>query len=488
MKELVQILPFASSNNYYLYDCVGGNLFSCTEIIYLICVNYKSTELLRKKEIISVQKIESNTAFNKFSKNEIIEGLNLANKLIIDIEKSWKQLKHNNYLTIKRENVIKSLALVKHITLEITNECNLDCVYCCYGKIYKNIQRKSSVKSENIISYINTLLNLKTYYNIGFENLIVSFYGGEPLLRFDIIEHIVNLVKDKAKGNNITFSMTTNGVLLHKYMDFLVEHNFKLLISLDGNEIQDSYRALHNGKNSFKIVEENVLSIYNKYQEYFKQNIDFSTVLHDKNECISVCDYFDKFNKIPSFSNLAEEGVKPSQRKLFNLLNKRHSYTDEEVKNIAISHPIVYNELFTNNELEDLLFNHEGHTPESFTEIFNQQTMYPDDSCFLFQNRAFIDVNGYLYLCEKSNRKFRFGRIAKDKITIYTKQINRFYENINSIHSEKCAKYCYTYCRCKECYFSDSEIVQKGLCKCDAEKMKGYLHNAISKEERRVYE
>lgn len=52
--------------------------------------------------------------------------------------------------------------------------------------------------------------------------------------------------------------MTTNATLVHKHIDFLVENEFKLLISLDGNEVNHSYRVFNNNKNSHKTVIKNI--------------------------------------------------------------------------------------------------------------------------------------------------------------------------------------------------------------------------------------
>lgn len=488
MKHLTKIIPFSTENNYYLYDCIGGNIYPCTEVAYLLYKNNQRKDVLNK-EISEIREMkDSNDIFSKFSATEIAEGENLINELITNIKKGWIQVKRYEYPNVTKEDILKSLVLTKHLTFEVTNQCNLACTYCCYGDIYKKNQVESTANIENIISYVNTILNLKSHYNIGFENLVISFYGGEPLLRFDIIENVVNLVKSKTSGYGVTFSMTTNGVLLHKYIKFLVENKFKLLISLDGNEVHDSYRVFHGGKCSFELVNNNVLSIYDKYPDYFNQNINFSTVLHNKNECISVCDFFDKYNKIPSFSFLSKDGIKPSKVNEFNKLNSTHSYTDEEIKDISLSHPIVFNTLFSNSETKDILFNYGKGAPESFTEIFHRTTTYPDGSCFLFLNRAFIDINGYLYLCEKSNRKFRFGRIIAGKITIYTKRINKYYTTINSMHLNKCSHNCYKYGRCNICFFSDYDIVHRQDCICDMKKLESTLQNIILEEERSIYE
>jgi len=67
--------------------------------------------------------------------------------------------------------------------------------------------------------------------------IIIGFYGGESLLNFQVIEKTVNYCKNMGADHlEFNFNITTNAVLLDKYADYLVENNFKILFSLDGDE------------------------------------------------------------------------------------------------------------------------------------------------------------------------------------------------------------------------------------------------------------
>lgn len=59
-------------------------------------------------------------------------------------------------------------------------------------------------------------------------------------------------------ANFYEFSMTTNGTLLDRYMDFLVKWDFSLFVSIDGNEYHNSFRTYANGKNSYEKVYDNI--------------------------------------------------------------------------------------------------------------------------------------------------------------------------------------------------------------------------------------
>jgi uncharacterized protein len=159
---------------------------------------------------------------------------------------------------INAEQVKISLANTPQITFEVTDKCNLTCEYCGYGELYsdydlrenKDIDASAAIK---LLDYLIALWNSPLSQSIN-NNVYISFYGGEPLMNFPFIEKIVNYVKEiKNNKRRFTYSMTTNGMLLDKYMDFLVQNDFRLLISLDGDEYAHSYRRELLKFNSLKI-------------------------------------------------------------------------------------------------------------------------------------------------------------------------------------------------------------------------------------------
>ena len=66
-------------------------------------------------------------------------------------------------------------------------------------------------------------------------------------------------------------------------MDYLVEKNFSILISLDGNEVQSAYRVDKHGNSSFSRVVRNVKKLQETYPDYFEKKVNFNSVLHNLN-------------------------------------------------------------------------------------------------------------------------------------------------------------------------------------------------------------
>ncbi len=99
----------------------------------------------------------------------------------------------------------------------------------------------------------------------------------------DIVDYVG---RQGEMGKKFFFNMTTNAMLLDRYVDYLAEHEFRLLISLDGDKEGQGYRVDANGNNSFDRVISNIKLLQTKYPEYFDKFVMFNSVLHNKNSVL----------------------------------------------------------------------------------------------------------------------------------------------------------------------------------------------------------
>jgi uncharacterized protein len=148
---------------------------------------------------------------------------------------------------------------LKDMTLNITNGCNLKCVYCFE---HDKDGRKMSV--ENAIAivdkcYQNYLKNRSEDDN----NFMVSFFGGEPFLNFEVMEEVMKYSREK--GYSIDFGVTTNLTILTDHMiDIIEEYELGILVSIDGiKEIHDRNRC-----NSYDTVKANVKKLVDRGLKY----------------------------------------------------------------------------------------------------------------------------------------------------------------------------------------------------------------------------
>lgn len=199
---------------------------------------------------------------------------------------------------IRPEHITQALANLPQLVFEVTDACNLKCKYCAYGEFYGDFDKREDKmlpvsKAIQLIDYLNQYWN--SDQNTSAKSFMyVSFYGGEPLMNFSFIKEIVKYVETRldCPRRIFLFSMTTNAILLHKYMDFLVEHDFRVLVSLDGNKKNDSYRVDHKGNGSFDRVVRNVDLLREKYPEFFEKNVNFNSVFHNRSTIEEVYSFF----------------------------------------------------------------------------------------------------------------------------------------------------------------------------------------------------
>lgn len=135
-------------------------------------------------------------------------------------------------------------SLLKTLVMPISAGCNLACPYCFAQTSKGNMNFKDYTKED-----VDRLLNLLVERKVE-EEITLVFFGGEPMIRFDIIEYTVNQVKLYPQLK-IGYSITTNGTLLtEKNIAFMKENNFSILISIDGMDNEFNYRRFHNGRSS----------------------------------------------------------------------------------------------------------------------------------------------------------------------------------------------------------------------------------------------
>lgn len=118
--------------------------------------------------------------------------------------------------------------VVSSLTIYITERCNLNCYYCFAHKSNRDIDLDTAIASVEFL--INESKDARS--------INILFFGGEPLLKFDLIKQIVNYARIKAgmSGKSVSFEIITNGTLITPEMADLFKDNlFKIAISWDGD-------------------------------------------------------------------------------------------------------------------------------------------------------------------------------------------------------------------------------------------------------------
>jgi uncharacterized protein len=144
---------------------------------------------------------------------------------------------------------------VRSLALFLTQTCNLRCIYC-YGE-GGEYGGRGMMSEETALAAVDWLLA----NSFEAKTLHVSFFGGEPLLNFPLLQRVVVYARGEAAahGKEVKFGMTTNASLLTDEMiAYLAEEKIEPLISFDGPpEIHDRQRPFRNGRGSHARVHAN---------------------------------------------------------------------------------------------------------------------------------------------------------------------------------------------------------------------------------------
>ncbi|MDF2510182.1 MAG: Radical domain protein [Herbinix sp.] len=216
------------------------------EIAAAMLEKYSQAELL--DEILSQEEI---TGFEN-KKDALV---NLINEVLEDVE----QLKQEGALFTQDiyENYIKDFksrsTVVKALCLHIAHDCNLACRYCFAeeGEYKGHRELMSYEVGKQALDFLIANSGKR-------RNLEVDFFGGEPLMNFQVVKDLVKYGRGLEESHNkkFRFTLTTNGVLLNDdIMEFANQEMSNVVLSIDGRmEINDQMRPSRNGRGSYELI------------------------------------------------------------------------------------------------------------------------------------------------------------------------------------------------------------------------------------------
>ncbi|MDQ0495633.1 Cys-rich peptide radical SAM maturase CcpM [Paenibacillus brasilensis] len=340
------------------------------------------------------------------------------------------------------------------VALQVTQMCNLRCEYCPYsGHLYVNRQHSGKrmpweTAKKAIDFYIAHSPNS---YHIG-----LAFYGGEPLLEFELIKKCVNYIENKVNDKKIRFDLTTNATLLTDEMiEFFVKHDFQLLISLDGpEEIHNRFRKFVNGKGSFQKVIHNVRKYKDKHPDYFSNKVMFNSVINPDKAVTCISDFYDLdstfADAIINASPVSDSSLK-DEAKIYSTSDYNRSIQFENFK-VILNRLGLYDgtnlqrpSIFTGNyqkirELSKTLLTPLKKLPDSF---------HPGGPCIPGLKKFFISVDGKFLPCERVNENSAAMSIGNLDEGINFEQIGQLI-NVGKLTENNC-KNCWAFLHCSQC-------------------------------------
>ena len=226
-------------------DICSGSVHVVDEVVYDVIEAYES----RSKEEIIAEMLEK-YAHDESVTREELEG---CFEDIEELKVEGKLFSPDNFEPMAGKLKEKSAGVVKALCLHIAHTCNLNCSYCfaSQGKYHGDRALMSFEVGKRALDFL--IENSGTRHN-----LEVDFFGGEPLMNFEVVKQLVAYARsiEKAAKKNFRFTLTTNGVLIDDdVIEFANRECSNVVLSLDGRkEVHDRYRVDYAGNGSWEKI------------------------------------------------------------------------------------------------------------------------------------------------------------------------------------------------------------------------------------------
>jgi uncharacterized protein len=292
---------------YGVIDTNSGLVHIVDEIIYDLLneESYKSEKMLKN-------------IYLKYGQDITDEAVSEINYLI------------ENKMLYTEETVVgnKIKPAIKAMCLNMAHDCNLKCEYCFASQ--GDFKGEKSLMSFEVGKKAFDFLVKSSEKRV---NLEVDFFGGEPLMNFDVIKQLVEYGRslEKPYNKNFRFTITTNGVLLDdEKIDYINENMSNVVLSLDGRKsTNDRMRKTVNDKGSYDVIVKNFQNLIEKRgdKEYHARgtftayNLDFSEDIKHMREL--------------GFKNISVEPVVAKPEEKYALLDEHVEQLKQEYEELA---------------------------------------------------------------------------------------------------------------------------------------------------------
>jgi uncharacterized protein len=247
-------------NNGYdiVLDVNSGAIHVVDDVTYDVIEMYAARE-----NVADTSAEEIVTALSgKYGKEEVEEAIDEVQTLIKNEELFTKDTYENYMMDFKKRPTV-----VKALCLHIAHDCNLACRYC-FAEEGEYHGRRALMSFETGKKALDFLIA-----NSGNRrNLEVDFFGGEPLMNWQVVKDLVAYGREQEKihNKNFRFTLTTNGVLLNdEIMEFANKEMGNVVLSIDGRkEVHDHMRPFRKGAGSYDLI-------VPKFQQFAEPSPDF---------------------------------------------------------------------------------------------------------------------------------------------------------------------------------------------------------------------
>lgn len=445
-------VEFQTKDQQYMYDCMTSKIINVDDKLKYMIKNFfnADSEYVYMKEKYNLSEKEY-TNMRQYA-NLLISNYNMFyhdnEEYTVNHELSKEELEEMTY-----NSSLSQLILI------VTDNCNLRCEYCVYSEKYP----KEIGYSKKNMDFKTAKLAIDQFFKIHKERkkrglrkeAHISFYGGEPLLNFELIRKSIEYVK-KIDPSTI-FYITTNGTIMNdEIAEFLATNNIMLTFSLDGyKDNHDRNRVYINHKESFDIILKNIKKLQDvKRQLNIETAISFNCCFDSYTDLDKVVSFFEDhyYDFNPFFITFAQ--IKPYDTTYYQWCDEQYNSGKLKLEKdrLKTSKEIVEKKLFDKN------ISTREYRKVAASIFLGELTFYIRNksgvssilrnSCIPLSKIA-VTTEGKIALCEKMCEKFPVGDIYTG--VDWESACNVSNKMIKFFNSKKCST-CKARAMCDACF------------------------------------
>lgn len=314
------------------------------------------------------------------------------------------------------------------LLLEVTRKCNLRCDYCVVSGAGCSLIKKDDMSEDTLIKAIDLFARC----NEESDAANIDFYGGEALIRFDLIKKAVEYAKQKIKDKPLTFGISTNGMLLNtKVIQWLSENPEVRVTCTVNGPYHDVYRKTLSGEGSLDKIMDNLQMMKVDFPELWKNQLRFIANVENESEIIPMLEFYRK-----------NVGKRPGIITMIDWPEGKGSAFEKESDNFNYYTKIDFaKDRFIADFYKQRIWR------VQYRSVKTSISKGYIGSCFPGQVRLFIHCNGNIGFCEKASNGAVIGNVNKGTDENIIKKI---YDDTLKLYNGKCCR-CWAQRLCESC-------------------------------------
>lgn len=409
---------FQTEQNKYIYDVNSSRVFRVSDVSYDIIDDFPEMDW---KELSLKNPGYGSREIRKSCK-ELLEA-NKKRGLFSSARPQGMAYPNNASMESLLEEYKED-----QLILNVTERCNMRCKYCAYSGLYEGQRTHSDrdMTSATAIKALNHFLQNMS------DDACISFYGGEPLLKSDLIKRVIGHVESVA-DKKIRYSMTTNGTLLTpENCRYIIEKDFNLMVSLDGpKEIHDRYRVYQNGNGSFRAITDNLQFLKSLDEDYYREKVIFSVISAPPHRVEETRQFFSS-EPLTAHNNISFSYMDPTIRNF-----DYHATPDQLEQNIQDKKKLLQRFVGSIVEKKDREKFITAYYEKDYLRFYHRvkeplpEIIGLNGCCIPGTRRLFVTVDGTLHVCERMDNGYPIGNVDTWIDNVLVEKLVADYINLN---------------------------------------------------------